>query len=84
MNLENTDTASSLENRAVNILGVIQTQKLMWIVVTELVWITIYTMMVNFCKTLYESSSFEEYFGQSNFIYLKRNAAAEIFLEECN
>jgi hypothetical protein len=41
-------------------------------------------MMVNFCKTLYESSSFDEYFGQNNFIYLKRNAAAEIFLEECN
>ena len=43
--------------------------------------ITFNTMMVNFCKTLYESSSFEEYFGQSNFVYMKRKAAAEIYFK---
>ena len=41
--------------------------------------ITFNTMMVNFCKTLYESSSFEEHFGQSNFVYMKRKAVAEIY-----
>ena len=44
-------------------------------------WIPSYTMMVNFCKTLYESSSCEEYFGQSNFVYMKRKAAAEIYFK---
>ena len=43
------------------------------------VWLRSHTMMVNFCKTFYKSSSFKEYFGQRGFVYMTIKAAAEIY-----
>ena len=47
--------------------------------------ITFNTMMVNFCKTLYESSSFEKYFWTKQFcLSEKKRSGRNIFLKECN